>query len=368
MEEKTPSKNPKLRMLLIAAVAVIVALLFVVLLLQRGGRAAAGKDASSEPYTLDSSAKQVFRALDGRLAVASSSGLQLFDENGNTVLHEIFSLAEPGLTVGAERAAAYDIGGTQLSVAGFDGGDLQTVEVAGSIVSASLNAGGWLTVVTDAAGYKGMVTVYDASLNAVYEWYSGKGYVMNAALSDNNSRLAVLCAEEGGSAVHLFALDSETERGSYAVTDELFADLYWIDGDRVCALSQTRLAFLNDKAELTGEYGYGGMYLYDYTRDGDGFCTLVLSQYRSGSAAKLVTVGSSGVVLGETVPDGDVESVSACGKQVLVCGGGRLTLYNQQAERLKQAQEDLLGVRRAILLQRGRALLVYDYSAQSYSL
>lgn len=367
MQEKTPPKNPKLRMLLIAAVAVIVALLFVVLLLQRGGRAASGTGTDGEPYTLDSSAKQVFRALDGRLAVASSSGLQLFDESGSTVLHEIFSLAEPGLTVGADRVAAYDIGGTQLCVADFDG-DVQTVAVSGSIVSASLNGSGWLTVVTDAPGYKGMVTVYDASLNAIYEWYSGKGYVISAVLSNNNSRLAVLCAEEGGSAVHLFALDSETERGCYAVTNELFADLYWIDGDRVCALSQTRLVFLNDQGAPAGEYSYGGMYLYDYSKDGDGFFTLVLSQYRSGSAAKLVTVSPNGVLLGETAPPGDVESVSVCGKQVLVCGSGRLTLYNQQMELLKQELEDLLGVRRAILLQRGKALLVYDYSAQSYTL
>ena len=53
---------------------------------------------------------------------------------------------------------------------------------------------------------------------------------------------------------------------------------------------------------------------------------------------------------------------------MLLCGGGKLTLYNQQMERLGQVQEDLLGVRRALLLQRGKALLVYDYSAQSYSL
>lgn len=367
MDERTPSKNPKLRMLVIAAVAVIAALLFVVLLLQRGGRASTGTGAEPEPYTLDSSAKQVFRASEGRLAVASSSGLQLFDENGSTVLHEIFSLTEPGLTVGGGYAAAYDIGGTRLCVADFDG-SVEDVEVSGSIVSASLNGSGWLTVVTDAAGYKGQVTVYDKDRNAVYEWYSGKGYVMNAALSDSGDRLAVLCAEEGGSAVHLFALDSETERGCYTAAGELFADLYWIDGGRVCALSQTRLAFLNDKGEPAGEYHYDGMYLYDYSKEGDGFFTLVLSQYRSGSAAKIVTVSPGGTVLGETAPDGDVESVSVCGKQVLLCGGGKLTLYNQQMERLGQVQEDLLGVRRALLLQRGKVLLVYDYSAQSYSL
>lgn len=362
MEEKTPSKNPKLRQITVAIVAVLAALLFVYLLLQRGGASSSGSD-GVEPYTFDSSAKQVFRAVDGRLTVASSSGLQMFDADGNTVLHEIFSLSKPGLTVGGDRVAVYDIGGTRLSVADFEGG-FTDLEVPGNITAASMNQNGWLAVVTDAAGYKGMVTVYNPDGSAVYEWYSGKGYTINAALSDNGSRLAVLCAEEGGSVVHLFSLDSEEERGSYAAANELFADLYWIGGDRVCALSQSRLAFLNDKGELSGEYSYSGMYLYDYSKDGDGFFTLVLSQYRSGSAAKIVTVASSGTVQGELMLTSDVESISVCGKQVLVYGSGALTLYNQQMEQLQSTKENLLGVRRVILLRRGTALLVSDYSAQ----
>lgn len=366
MEEKTPSKNPKLRQILIAVVAVVAALVFVVALVRRGGSAASGTE-TAEPYALDGSAEQVFRAADGRLAVASSSGLQIFDEDGATVLHEIFSLAEPGLTVGGGYAAAYDIGGTELRVARMDDGELQTVEPAGTIVSAALSESGALAVVTDAAGYKGMVTVYDTERNAVYEWYSGTSYVLNAALSPSGDRLAVLCMAEGGSSVHLFALNSETERGVFSAEGELLADLFWVDS-RVCALSSSRLVFLSDSAEQAGEYVYDGMYLYDYAREGDGFVTLVLSQYRSGSAEKVVTVSDNGSVLGETAAADGAESVSACGKQVLLFGGGTLTLYNQQLEQLEQTQEELAGVRRALLLRRGQALLISDYSAQSRAL
>ena len=359
MDEKT--NNSRLRQTLLVAAAVLAALVFVVALVRRGVAGGAGA-ASETPFLLDNSAGQVYAVSDGRLAVAANSGVQLFDADGNTVLHEIVSLSEPGITAGDRRVAAFDIGGTTLLVADFDG-NVARVEPAGAIISARMNADGELAVATEAAGYKGMVTVYDEKLTAIYQWYSGTGYVMNAALSDAGT-LAVLCADADGASVHLFSLDSEGERGVFQADEELFADLCWLDGGHVAALSQTRLVLLDDRGQSTGEYAFDRLHLYDYSRDGSGFFTLALSQYRSSSATKLVTISPSGEVLGETEPPDGLEGVSACGKQVLVQRGGKLTLYNQQLEELRSAETELHGVGRAILLQRGRALLLSDDSAQ----
>ena len=81
--------------------------------------------------------------------------------------------------------------------------------------------------------------------------------------------------------------------------------------------AQSRLAFFDDSAKLADEYPFGDLYLYDYAAEGDGFVTLALSRYRSGSAAQLVTVNSGGNVLGECTPTGSVTSLSVNGKQVL---------------------------------------------------
>ena len=114
-----PKHNPRLRQTVIVAVCVLAVLLFLYLLLRdRPGSASDYLD-DSAPYTFDSSASRTFRTVDSRLAVVSSSGLQLLDENGKTVLHEIFTLSQPGISVGGERVCAYDIGGTTLCVADF---------------------------------------------------------------------------------------------------------------------------------------------------------------------------------------------------------------------------------------------------------
>ena len=337
--------NPRLRQALIVAVCVLAVLLFLYLLLRdRPGSANDYLD-DSAPYTFDSSANRTFRTVDSRLAVVSSSGLQLLDDSGKTVLHEIFTLAQPGISVGGERVCAYDIGGTTLCVADFKGNKTD-ITPSGEIISADLSESGYLAVCTEAAGYKGAVTVYDASGKAVYVWYSGTGYLVRAAVSPDGKYLAVLCLQDTGSAVHTFTLTSADERGG-----------------KICCVSQSRLAFFDDSAKLADEYSFGDLYLYDYAAEGDGFVTLALSRYRSGSAAQLVTVNSGGNVLGECTPTGSVTSLSVNGKQVLVQYSDRLTLYNQQLDEIKSVEQNLLGVRRSVLLRRGAALLVSGSSA-----
>ncbi len=357
-----PKHNLRLRQTVIVAVCVLAVLLFLYLLLRdRPGSASDYLD-DSAPYTFDSSASRTFRTVDSRLAVVSSSGLQLLDENGKTVLHEIFTLSQPGISVGGERVCAYDIGGTTLCVADFKGNKTD-IEPAGEIISADLSDSGYLAVCSDAAGYKGTVTVYDTSGKAVYVWYSGTGYLVRAAVSPDGKYLAALCLQDSGSVVHTFALTSEDERGSAACADELFADLFW-RGGKVCCVSQTRLAFFDDNAKLTAEYPFGDLYLYDYAAEGDGFVTLALSRYRSGSAEQLVTVNASGSELGKCETTGAVTSLSVNGKQVLVQYSDRLTLYNQQLDEIKSVEQNLLGVRRSVLLRRGAALLLSGSSAE----
>ena len=390
--------NPRLRQALIVAVCVLAVLLFLYLLLRdRPGSANDYLD-DSAPYTFDSSANRTFRTVDSRLAVVSSSGLQLLDDSGKTVLHEIFTLAQPGISVGGERVCAYDIGGTTLCVADFKGNKTD-ITPSGEIISADLSESGYLAVCTEAAGYKGAVTVYDVSGKAVYVWYSGTGYLVRAAVSPDGKYLAALCLQDTGSAVHTFTLTSADERGGAVCADELFADLFW-RGGKICCVSQSRLAFFDDSAKLADEYSFGDLYLYDYAAEGDGFVTLALSRYRSGSAAQLVTVNSGGNVLGECTPTGSVTNADAVaayqeeaarksdfertelnkektgvviegvqainpvnGKQVLVQYSDRLTLYNQQLDEIKSVEQNLLGVRRSVLLRRGAALLVSGSSA-----
>ena len=313
----------------------------------------------TSPYALDSSASQRFAVMDGGyLAVASGGGLQIFDENGSLVQREAVTMLQPALDAAGDYAAACDVGGTTL-VTMDRKGNVKTTELTGAIIAVAAAPDGWLAVVTEAQGSRGMVTVYDEKRTVVYEWYSGEDYVVNAALSGNHT-LAVLCAGSGGSKVHVFTMDSEEEAGYFAA-DELLMDVFWTDDGKLAALSEKRLVFLDKHAVQTAEYAFGGLHLYDYSTGGDGLTTLALSAYRTGGTCTLVTLSPAGKVIGERTVDA-VTSIAAHGKQILVRSGATLTLYNQQLEDMRALEIDPLGVRDAQLLQSGRVLLIYDYS------
>ena len=183
--------------------------------------------------------------------------------------------------------------------------------------------------------------------------------MVNAAFSENHT-LAVLCAGSQGSKIHVFAMNSEEELGVFPA-DELLLDFFWTGSGRLAALSDTRAVFLNDHAEQTAEYVFSGLHLFDYASGGDGLLTLALSSYRTGGTCTLVTLNSAGKVIAERTVDA-VTGIHARGKQVLVRSDNVLTLYNQQLEDMRALEFDPLGVRQAMLLQSGRALLIYDYS------
>ncbi len=336
----------------------ILAVLFVLsLILFRPGRSEGVIETS--PYALDSSASQRFAVMDdGYLAVASGGGLQIFDENGSLVQREAVTLLQPALDAAGSYAAACDVGGTTL-VTMDRKGNVKTTERSDALIAVAAAPDGWIAVVSEAQGYRGMVTVYDEKQNVIYEWYSGEDYVVNAALSDNHT-LAVLCAGSGGAKVHVFTMNSEEEAGCFA-SRELMMDVFWTDDGKLAALSEERLVFLDRHAVQTAEYAFGGLHLYDYSTGGDGLTTLALSAYRTGGTCTLVTLSPSGKVIGERTVDA-VTSVAAHGKQILVRSGALLTLYNQQLEDMRTLEIDPLGVRDAQLLQSGRALLIYDYS------
>ena len=328
------------------------------------GREAA-EAAAREAFTYETGAEQVFAPAGDGLAVASSSAVQLLNAAGETVFKQVVSYEKPAV-FGSEKGALFcELGGTGSILADFSG-ESRTPERGGEILTAGMNENGWFYLVTAESGYKGLVSVYNAACEKQYEWWSGSGYVLRAAISPDNRALAVVCAEREGAVLHFFALGSETERGSAAVADTLLIDLCWLSGDSVCAVGETGVWFFSADGEEKGSCPLEGRYLLDYEFGRTNFVALYISAYRSGGTGTLLTLDSRGQVLGTAELDRDVISLSAVGRQLLVMTGSSLALYNQELVR-QSANETLMTAKRAILRPAGDILLLHAYSAEKFS-
>lgn len=373
MEKENGKKRSNIRHIAAAAATLIIIAAAILLFMYRDKLTAEGlreiftPSAVSarddiEAFTYETGADEMFAVAGNGLAVVSSSGMQLMDADGKTVAKQIFSLSTPAVAASAQNAAFFDVGGTTLRVSDFEG-NVTNLDTGTAIISVSVNKNGWLAVVTEEGGYKALVTVYNAALEPVYQWHSGTAYILKASVSPDNKSVAALTAGYSGGGVSIFALDKEEPTATYVSGAELFFDICYSGNDTICAVSESRLLFMNPALEEKGEYSFGDLYLTQYSLDGDGFISLLLSKYRSGNSAVLVNVGLDGTVFASMDIQRDLVSLSAKGTRLLAYYSDELVLYTRELES-EGGHDDVVGLRAVLLRDKGDCLLISPYSAQ----
>ena len=315
----------------------------------------------SEPYTYEMGSGQVFAAAGNGFAVASSSALEYLDRDGRALYKQLVSYGQPAVFASANGVLFCDLGTENLVWLDAEGKPL-SLSPAGEVLTASMNARGYVALVTAEAGYKGKVTVYDATAKARYAWWSGSGYVLAARLSPDCRILAALCAEESGGKLHLFRLDSETELAAAEFPDELPFDLDFLGNDSLCAVSQEGLRFLGLDGTLREGFDFGDYFLMDY-EFGESFAVCYVSAYRGGGGGFQESFSPAGELLAVKEQDRDILSLSASGRSLLAMSGGGWTVYSPELN-VQRASASLLTARRALLRTDGSILLLGSYAAE----
>ena len=323
----------------------------------------------AELYAFSNDRSNVFALLGDHLIVASTTNVTVLGDDGSIVYSGSVKLASPAIAVGGQTAAVYDIGAQTLLV--FSASGLvrdMSGECSGSILSVSLNPSDYLTLNAEKSGYKSTVTVSDASGEKVFAFNSSERYVIDAAvLRDCKHMAAVTLGEANGAVantVSLYSLGSEKAASVNTLTGSLLLSLDSVAGSLAC-LTDESLTFFTAGGSLAGSYRFEYPYLRGVSMEGDGFAALLLSRYRSGSALRIVTVGTDGEALGGLDSRGEVLSFSAAGNYLAVLYSDSLVIYTPQMEEYAR----LVGTeyaRAVIMRDDGTAVLIGSASAWLY--
>lgn len=353
------SRRPMLVLLIVAVLAV--GAVTAAVLLDRSGfdglrrkviyaKAEKDENGCAQLYRYGSDQSGHFASIQGSLISVSMHQVTVLDESSRTVFDETVKFQSPALAAGGGRAAAYDVGGTEVYVLS-DKGLVYRLDCAGELLSASLNAKGWLTVVCGESGCKAAVRVYDADGQAVFTFRSSDRFVMTAALSaDSRTLAAVTMGQENGtfaSYVVFYRVNSDKEAGKCTLRGSVVYDLT-AAGSGFCAVTEEQLCFIDTNGEMTAAYDYGGDYLRRFSVSDDGYAAVLLGRYRTGTQHRVVTVGSDGQELASLELDAEVGSLSAAGRYVAVLCSDHLTIYDKQLlpvatlEEVSQAREVLM--------------------------
>lgn len=271
----------------------------------------------------ESAAGEVFAVFGNSFAVCSSTQLQVFDENGRNTLTRAVSAENPGLAASDTALAVWSAGEAGLLVLDAEG-KASELETAGAVTDVSANELGMLAVTSGCEDYRGLVTVYDASLRTVYRWYAATAWPLAAALSPDGESLAVLAASEEGGQLRLFSLSSEEELARFTAPGEVFFDLGWTDGG-LCLVSDSRAVFLDASCALTGERAFGSERLADYAIDGG--CTVLALSGSDGT--RLVSLDAAGEELGSMSTPRALRSLDVQKGKIAVLYSDGAAVYNK---------------------------------------
>ena len=323
----------------------------------------------AESFAYDGDLTDTFAVLDGDLLVCSRNAISLYSGSGTQYINLSVGMENPVVNTNGSLAVVYDAGGSDLYILG-QRALVWSAEDFESILSARLNKNGQLTVVTQASGYRGTVTVYDAAYTPVMSVNLGSAFVMDAALSDDGHTLAILTVGQSGGAfstgLELYEMNYSSGQYTPNFTCQLGSGV--VLETRHTASSVWTLGDLG--LTVTGHDGrssgvsWADKHLRRYTLSGDGFAAVLLGKYRAGSQAELWVVDEAGqrrtLELNE-----QVLSISAAGRYLAVLTGDRLDIYTDELE-LYNTLNGTQGARNVLLMPDGSAILISADNAGFY--
>lgn len=318
-------------------------------------------------YYYENDATSRFAALDGSLVTVAANQIRVLDERSRVLYQTGVRFLHPDLVSGGGVAVAYDIGGTTMYVVDSKGLRWQK-ETEGELITVSVNPNGYVTASYNKNGAKAAVTVWDSEGNEKFTFNSSQRFVMTAALGrDDRTLAAVTMGQEDGkfqSFLVLYHINSEKEVATTPIDGGVTYVLETMQ-KTFCAVTEQGLYMLDTNGAVKTSYSYGGQFLRRCVMGDGGWATLLLSRYKSGGYASLITVDDEGNELGGCDVDGEVLDISSAGRYVAVLFSDRLIIYDKYLTEVATLP-DVSEARAVLMRSDGSAVLAGASSASLY--
>ncbi len=302
-----------------------------------------------------------FATYQNGLLIASTTGVTLFDQSGQERFSEKTAMSSPIICTSDTAALVYDVSGSHLLLfSGMKVGLSLTLDNGLSFFSASLNNSGYLTTVSQAAGYKAVVDVYNEEQKHVFRWNSSSHFVSDAVVFNDCKTMAAVTVGQANaqyeSSLVLYHLDSESPYTTLNLGNHLVLSVKPM-GELLCILTDDALMYVNQKGELLSTYSYQNESLSMFSLDGADFSVVELGKYQAGSLGQLVTIDSAGNEIASLPLSENVVSLSASGRYVAVLFSNHLDIYDQNLK-LYARLEDTGSTRKVFMRSDGSVMCV----------
>ncbi len=248
-------------------------------------------------FAFDSAQTNQYASYQGDIAILSSTGLKLYDYQGDELYSMQTVYTRPALQTTSKYMLLYDRGGKELTVT--NGVSVVfTQSYAYPITCARMNENGYLAVVTGDQDSKSLVTVYNERFEVVYRFYSRENYVLDVDLRGDSRGMAVaaFCSVNGEIAARVmtFLFEKQEPVSNLLQENAMPLSVRYKDDGRITLLCDSSMLFLNAAGELAGEYSFDGDNLQLFSQSPSNGTVVVLNEHLVGNDCRVVKLDSTG--------------------------------------------------------------------------
>lgn len=297
----------------------------------------------------------VFAPLGNGFAALNEVSVRLYGPHGETIQSLPRSYPDGMIASSKSAAAVWSEGGTAISILYTDGKSRE-LNYNGGITAVDLNDDGYAVILAGEKGYKGFVSVIRPDGSEAYRVYVASGYPIDADISPDSKHIAILSLTADGTRLSVYSTSEETPEFEWE-DSALYFDLEYLSGGRLFLISAEKAVFLTPSGTVAGEYKYGDDYLRDYNTSGTAGVVLVLGQYQTGFAERIVTMNNDAMETASLEYNTEVTALSAAGNHIAILGSDDVRLFDWELnEHLSLGSA--AGVQAVMMRTDGRAILI----------
>lgn len=283
------------------------------------------------------------------LAVCSDDMLSIELPGNYTQMETPLAYATPALRASSQYLLVFDRNAYRFTVTNTLA-ELYSKTVSSPITNADIADNGSVAVVTDEAGYKSAVAVYNTANEQLYKWSTADYYIMSAVLSSDGQRLAIFCFKQEGLELKstLFFTDidvGENPTDGIDMGDTLALGMRFIGNNTLCVVGDNAAYVVSRSGQVkySTEYASDALIGFDIS---DNAVVLATQSYSQSSRCAVTLVNSRGTAARtplelSAVPD----SISYNNDRLAVLTDDVVTFYSKNLRQIDR-QDNLAGISR----------------------
>ncbi len=324
------------------------------------------KGSPTDTFEFETGLETVCIPFDVGLATCSGGSFRFIPPfEGSDFSYQI-KYSAPYMRASSDSVFVYDLGGTGISC--LNSYSLKSrITLESKIISFTCNLSSQSAVITDEAGYRTALTVFDKKLNEVYKWQTSEHFAFLPALSPNGKTAAVCCVGQREGSPYFYIKYLPTDGSEPSVTIDLgesrVYSIEYMPGGDLSVLCGSGFYIYDDKGGLVNGFAFSDGSLNSFRCDLENGLTAISLKGEMGDSSRIVVINDEAEAVYDGNFSGDVRYLDISnGVLALLSGKEVCRIDLEGGECLKK---ELSGVRDIVITGDGRVTAVYNDFAQT---